>query len=132
MRASMLCLTDDDDIETTLRVRYVDVSGPARDTFSEPSAGPSGIEARAEMDVDGEPSLREHGILADGEQAFCRLTSGGLIDCPACLEQARRTLFRELEANERTAFDGVLVALDEAGSGGLTKQELLVSRQTLL
>ncbi|TBU34929.1 hypothetical protein BD311DRAFT_828299 [Dichomitus squalens] len=116
---------DDDDIETAIRVQYLDVSGPSRDALSEPSAEPSGIEVEAEMDMDDEHSLREHGTLADGEQAFCRRTSEGLIDCQACLEQARKSLFRGLNTDEQATVDKIIAALDEAGPTGLTKQELL-------
>ncbi|KAI0762701.1 hypothetical protein C8Q74DRAFT_1371700 [Fomes fomentarius] len=134
---------DDDDIETALRVRYANVAGPSSEPFVtepiiEPSGSdrgvPSGMAADVSMymDVDQSPGLArhedacEHGQTADGEIAFCRRTSDGLVDCEACLEQAKMSLVRATDGeDERTAVAKVLGALHAAGSKGVTKQELL-------
>ncbi|KAI1797576.1 hypothetical protein LXA43DRAFT_1126097 [Ganoderma leucocontextum] len=116
---------DDDDIETSIRVRYVDVSRPPRALSpQEARPEPSGISAGMELDVDQSSLPLEHGKLADGNLAFCRRTSEGVIDCQACLQQARESLLRELNADEQAAVRHILGVLDEAGPPGLTKQDL--------
>ncbi|KAM5532192.1 hypothetical protein V8D89_014148 [Ganoderma adspersum] len=116
---------DDDDIETAIRVRYVDISRPflAR-TPQEARPEASGMSAGMDVDVDQPPLTLEHGKLADGKLAFCRRTSEGVIDCQACLQRARESLLRELNADEQAAVGHILEALDEAGPPGLTKQDL--------
>ncbi|KAI0757275.1 hypothetical protein C8Q80DRAFT_1132805 [Daedaleopsis nitida] len=121
---------DDDDIETAVRVRYVDVAGPREASIPEPSVEPPGSGVGMEMEVDT-PSLPEfdgleHGHTPEGGSAFCRHTSEDLVDCQACLEQTKASLLGETaDAIERTAAEMVLAALQEAGSTGLTKQQLL-------
>ena len=138
----LITFIDDDDIETAIRVRYVDVGVPRDPSIPEPSVEPSGsgVGPEVPMDVDADmgtnatgpspsPSLPEleHGLTADGASAFCRHTSGGLVDCQACLEQAKTSLLRAMGAEERAAAEQILAGLHEAGSTGRTKEELLVS-----
>ena len=80
------------------------------------------------VDVDQASPALEHCKLADGKLAFCRRTSEGVIDCQACLQQARGSLLRGLNTDEQTAVSRILGVLDEAGPPGLTKQDLCVSR----
>ena len=110
-------------------MRYGDISRPflARSP-QEARAEASDMTAGMDIDVDQPPPTLEHGKLADGKLAFCRRTSEGVIDCQACLQHARESLLRELNADEQTAVGRILTALDEAGPSGLTKQDLCVSR----
>ncbi len=80
-----------------------------------------------DVDVDQPSHSLEHGNLADGKFAFCRRTSEGVVDCQACLQHARESLLRELNADEQAAVGHILAVLDEAGPPGLTKQDLCVS-----
>ncbi|PIL30968.1 transcription factor [Ganoderma sinense ZZ0214-1] len=116
---------DDDDIETAVRVRYVDIARPSRPRSpQEARTEASGISAGMDVDVD-QPSLSlEHGKLADGKLAFCRRMSEGVIDCQACLQHARESLLRELNADERDVVDHILAALEEAGPPGLARQDI--------
>lgn len=121
------------------------MAGPSSEPFvTEPIIEPSGsdrgvpswmaADVSMYMDVDQSPAPSRHedacghGQTADGEIAFCRLTSDGLVDCEACLEQAKVSLLRATDGeDERAAVAKVLGALHAAGSKGVTKQELLVS-----
>ena len=125
-------MVGDDDIETSIRVCYVP-SAVQEASAPEPSVEPQGlpaVELGAEMDVDEtQVSENEHGHTADGEVAFCRRTSDGIVDCHACLASAKSSLLQESNDEERSAFEKLLPVLDEAGSKGLTKRQLLVSTQ---
>ncbi|KAJ8462329.1 hypothetical protein ONZ51_g10973 [Trametes cubensis] len=116
---------DDDDIETDIRVRYLDIVGPPPE-LSVPEVPIEPLNPGGEdMQVDT-PSHAEHGVRADGESAFCRRTTEGLVDCPACLDEAEALLLRELNQEERSVAGKILTVLREAGPAGLTKQTLLV------
>ncbi|RPD63262.1 hypothetical protein L227DRAFT_544094 [Lentinus tigrinus ALCF2SS1-6] len=116
---------DDDDIETSIRVCYRP-SGLREASVPEPSIEPSGMSGGTEMDVDeSQVPGHEHSQTADGEVAFCRRTSEGIVDCHACLEWAKSSLLRDLSDDESSAVEKLLPVLDEAGSKGLTKRQLL-------
>ena len=80
-----------------------------------------------DVDIDQPPLSLEHGKLADGKAAFCRRTSEGVIDCQGCLQHARESLLRELNADERDVVDHILDALEKAGPLGLAKGDICVS-----
>ncbi|OSD05907.1 hypothetical protein PYCCODRAFT_1383895 [Trametes coccinea BRFM310] len=113
---------DDDDIETDIRVRYLDLARPVLEPPA-PELPTAASDTPEELSID--PSLRmEHGKKTDGEPAFCRRTSEGLIDCPACLQEAESSYLQELSQDERIAAEKVLALLRDAGSSGLSKQQL--------
>ena len=119
---------DDDDIETDIRVRYLDIVGPPPELSvpelpTEP-LNPGGEDMQ--VDTPSHAGHAEHGVRADGEPAFCRRTTEGLVDCPACLDEAEALLLRELNQEERSVAGKILTVLREAGPAGLTKQTLLV------
>ncbi|KAI0724234.1 hypothetical protein C8T65DRAFT_704140 [Cerioporus squamosus] len=120
---------DDDDIETSVRVCYVP-GGLREASIPEPSVEPPDVGAAADMEVDEASLPAEHGPPADGEIEFCRHSSDGLVDCHACLETAKTSLLRELNDEECSAVEKLLPALEEAGSTGLTKRQLLANLET--
>ncbi|KAI9068032.1 hypothetical protein FKP32DRAFT_1588061 [Trametes sanguinea] len=113
---------DDDDIETDIRVRYLDLARPVLEP-PVPELPTTASDTQEELSID--PSLRtDHGKKADGEPAFCRRTSEGLIDCPACLQEAESVCLQELSQEERTVAAKLLALLRDAGPNGLSKQQL--------
>ncbi|KAI0359061.1 hypothetical protein OH77DRAFT_1396288 [Trametes cingulata] len=125
---------DDDDIETDIRVRYLDIAGPPPEPEPEPPAPelpaePTGSVSPTTMQIDDALSYsqdEEHGRRAGGEPAFCRRVTEGLVDCQACLADAERTLLRELVEEERSVAEKILGVLRAAGSTGLTKQQIFI------
>ncbi|KAI0374486.1 hypothetical protein BV20DRAFT_961659 [Pilatotrama ljubarskyi] len=122
---------DDDDIETDIRVRYLDIAGLVPEPEPEPPVPELPTEATdpvsLAMEVDDVPSqAREHGRRADGELAFCRRVTEGLVDCQACLANAERALLRDLSEEKRIVAEKILEVLRNAGSTGLTKEQILV------
>ncbi|KAI8995421.1 hypothetical protein BD414DRAFT_410090 [Trametes punicea] len=115
---------DDDDIETDIRVRYADLTGPLPEP-PEPELPVEGSEPAVTGMHIGPPSHGEHGKKADGERAFCRRATEGLVDCPACIDEAQSMLLGVLDQEERSVAERILTILREAGSVGLTKQQLL-------
>ncbi|KAI0670210.1 hypothetical protein C8Q78DRAFT_1039662 [Trametes maxima] len=124
---------DDDDIETDIRVRYPDCTVPAPEPEPEPPELPaegSGTVAGAQMQVDA-VAAAEHGSRVDGELAFCRRRSEGLVDCRACLDEAEALFLHELGQEERAVAENVLAVLRNAGSAGLPKQQVVAHLEAL-
>ncbi|KAH9912240.1 uncharacterized protein BXZ73DRAFT_107525 [Epithele typhae] len=123
---------DDDDIETAVRVHYADIDAPPSDTPAGPDEGREPQTATLTT-IPLDPALVSeeaafagpHGVLLDGAPAFCRQTSDGLVDCPACIEAARTSLLAQLEQNETWVACRMVAALRSAGVMGLTKRQLL-------
>ena len=115
-----------------MRVRYDDIARPPHDPLqSDGPAEPSGPPQSSEMDMQVDlPSLTEHGVSADGELAFCRHTSDGLVNCPACVEQAFQSVLAQLDANEASTAEELVSALRDAGTAGLSKRQILVCGST--
>ncbi|KAH9853100.1 hypothetical protein C2E23DRAFT_885087 [Lenzites betulinus] len=114
---------DDDDIETEIRVRYVDIAAPAAEGPETPAAAATSSDVRMEMDA---PLTSEHGKNADGDPTFCRRTTEDLVDCHACLAEAELSLLHELDEAGRAAAEKILAALRDAGRTGVAKRQLLV------
>ncbi|KAI0823034.1 hypothetical protein BC628DRAFT_1365542 [Trametes gibbosa] len=114
---------DDDDIETDISVRYVDIAGPpAAEPPETPAAVATGSDVRMETDT---PLELEHGKKANGDPTFCRRATENLVDCPACLAEAEQSLLLELDEDERVAAERILATLRDAGSVGVVKRQLL-------
>ncbi|KAI0651544.1 hypothetical protein C8Q79DRAFT_933943 [Trametes meyenii] len=126
---------DDDDIETDIRVRYliINCTLPAPEPEPEPPELPaesSGTVEDAQMQV-AITAAAEHGSRVDGEPAFCRRRSEGLVDCRACLDEAETLFLQELDQEERTVAEKVLAVLRNAGSAGLSKQQVVARLEAL-
>ncbi|CDO70216.1 hypothetical protein BN946_scf184942.g16 [Trametes cinnabarina] len=112
---------DDDDIETDIRVRY-DLRRPVPEPLA-PELATAASDSLEEIPID--PSLQlEHGKKSDGERAFCRRSSDGLVDCPACIQEVESACLQELSQDERIVAENVLALLRHAGPAGLSKQRL--------
>ncbi|OBZ79916.1 Transcription factor tau subunit sfc3 [Grifola frondosa] len=114
--------TDDDDIETTIQVRFLDVASGTR----QPSVADFSVEPPVGiLDLQAPASGFEHGKAGDGGSACCRRDSAGLTDCVACLEEVVPVLLLELPTEEADVVQQTLVLLRDAASDGLTKAQLL-------
>ncbi len=121
-------LADDDDIETDIRVRYLDIAGPPAPELPEPEVTAEAANTDVQMLLDV-PCESEHGKTADGDPAYCRRATEDLVDCQACLAEAEASLLAdELNEHNRPAVDKLLAVLRDAGAAGITKRQLLVSR----
>lgn len=118
---------DDDDIETDIRVRYLDIAGPTAPELPEPDVAAEAANTDVQMLLDV-PCESEHGKTADGDPAYCRRATEDLVDCQACLAQAETSLLAdELNEHEHSAVEKLLAVLRDAGAAGITKRQLLVS-----
>ncbi|EIW64510.1 uncharacterized protein TRAVEDRAFT_139409 [Trametes versicolor FP-101664 SS1] len=117
---------DDDDIETDIRVRYLDIAGPPAPELPEPEVAAEAANTDVQMLLDV-PCESEHGKTADGDPAYCRRATEDLVDCQACLSQAEASLLtHELNEHEKVAAEKLLAVLRDAGAAGITKRQLLV------
>jgi len=112
---------DDDQIETTIHVRFHDVSS----TIPQPPSRGSSLGLVYEG-LNSEPQL-EHGKTANGDHACCRAVTSGLVDCTACLEDESSRLVAGLAVNEKESVLRILATVQLTGSNGITKDQLLVS-----
>lgn len=73
------------------------------------------------------PLDAQHGKSWDGDTAFCRQTTGGLVNCQACLLEAQRALARATAREGAELANRILDELYLASSEGLEKTRILVS-----
>ncbi|KAF9269944.1 hypothetical protein L218DRAFT_888243 [Marasmius fiardii PR-910] len=116
---------DDDHIETAVHVRFHRVKDLV-------TLGP--------MDVD-ETSPEElhtvtngiHGMTSTGDEGCCRKhDSQGIVNCSFCLEELWTVRQREFGQNEMHVAQLALWLVDQAGTGGVTKEELAINTKISL
>lgn len=140
--AIIIILLDDDDIETVIQVRCVDVApsgipptttSPIRQSLGgtpdvEVDMEPHQVEQQHQQQSVDEDDTVSHGTSASGEPASCRqFNSTGLVDCAACLGTQTTEILNRMNAPQRQVAKLVLACLRDAGQGGITKRALLVS-----
>jgi hypothetical protein len=117
---------DDDDIETSIQIRIRDLS------WMDMWSGGSDMSPRPRV---GSPHPEDsqaatHGITATNEPACCRRESTGVVDCQACLDQEYGAFVSSIDQREREAMSILIKALNDAGSSGIPKDQLLVCTYT--
>ncbi|KAL6299663.1 hypothetical protein BKA93DRAFT_741989 [Sparassis latifolia] len=115
---------DDDDIETAIQIRVNDNLSAAPRASPEFSVEPLVIQSNIQLETQPEA---EHGKTAEGAEASCRLSSNGLVDCQACLDQAAKVLAEELSEENVEIMKQICMALKGAKTQGLTKEQLLAN-----
>ncbi|PSR80716.1 hypothetical protein PHLCEN_2v6632 [Hermanssonia centrifuga] len=116
---------DDDDIETAFLVRLSDA--PRRNDRLPTASEDMEVQATP---VEWEPTqstglLGNHGKTISGEQACCRKSTSGLVDCVACLTSESSKLIEGcLDEPKSRLLSRVLEVLAQAGSDGVTKTQL--------
>lgn len=76
----------------------------------------------------GEPTLENmssHGSTADGAQAHCQSDTAGLVDCDTCLKSSAAAFLETYDKELVTDTQQILSALQNVGSKGLTKEQLV-------
>lgn len=68
----------------------------------------------------------EHEKSIDGNTAYCRQISHGLVDCQACLMARCSALLQESDPEQAEIIQRVLEVLQNAASSGLAKEQLSV------
>ncbi|CCM00318.1 uncharacterized protein FIBRA_02348 [Fibroporia radiculosa] len=116
---------DDDDNETTLLIRLVSTSDSGAQSSVEEQSAQTPIAQVPSPGGANEIPADEHGHTTDGERAFCSRSTGGLIDCSACLQEAASFLVQESENKHVSLLNSLMHALRNAGSRGLSKPQLL-------
>lgn len=116
-------IADDDDIETAISIRLID-------TAQVQQVSPAGEDVPMQESVpvaifEG-VATNGHGKTSDGEQACCAMHSAEMVDCAACLASMTQALLESTSPDELTVLSTVIDALEDAGSEGLSKQQLLV------
>ncbi|KAJ7785880.1 hypothetical protein B0H16DRAFT_1488336 [Mycena metata] len=107
---------DDDHIETSILVRFHDISIPQTPT-------PAPTVALPPMEVE---TVAEHGLTEDGSPACCkRVNEDSLIDCAACLEEEWGALYASIGSKDRDQFQLILDTVTESGAQGITAKDLL-------
>lgn len=123
----LIAPSDDDDIETAIQLRLTKMSGT-------PEEGPAlrptySTNALPVVDVTDHSENESHGKTEKGDPACCR-NSYGLFDCHVCLEEATTALLGELDEQRTTITRQLLSSLKAAGSKGLSKSQIAVSRKS--
>lgn len=85
--------------------------------------------------LDGSQDIEEtittisgHGINIDNAAACCRIASGkGLVDCAACLHDAKVTTLDFFDPAARHVAEKILEIVDRAGRVGVAKKDISVS-----
>ncbi|CAA7259955.1 unnamed protein product [Cyclocybe aegerita] len=113
---------DDDQIETTLKVRY-DFSAEARESVPD--------ETPVLSDSVEQPSEAfwgdEHGLSVSGSLGCCRRTlqeRSGLVDCALCLREALQSLITSLDRDVHRDVEWLMDIVCQAGEVGIRKSEL--------
>lgn len=70
----------------------------------------------------------QHGKSWDGDDAFCRRDTDGLVDCQACLSTAKAALVRDTASEDAELVNEILDELHIAGEEGLGKARIMASR----
>jgi len=112
---------DDDDIETSIQIRIRDLSwmdmwSGGSDMSPHPRVGTPRPE---------DSQAATHGMTATNEPACCRRDSTGVVDCQACLDQEYGAFVSSIDQREREAMSILIKALNDAGSSGIPKDQLL-------
>lgn len=115
---------DDDQIETTLSVRFRNLSHAE---LQSPEGSPGAINLRLENEQNV-----EHGLDLEGKPACCRKESDGLTDCQGCLEVERSSLLAGLTRQDNVLVQSILNAVHQAGTKGIEKDNLLVRENQLV
>ncbi len=119
-------VADDDDIETAFLVRLSDAPRrndrlPTASEDMEVQATPVEWESTQSTGL-----LGNHGKTISGEQACCRKSTSGLVDCVACLTSESSKLIEGcLDEPKSRLLSRVLEVLAQAGSDGVTKTQLV-------
>ena len=109
---------DDDQIETTLSIRFQNLSRPE---LQSPEGSPGTINLGPENEQD-----LEHGLNHEGKPACCRKESDGIIDCQGCLEVEKSSFLAGLTQQDNVLVHFILNAVHQAGTKGIKKDNLLV------
>ncbi|KAJ3509802.1 hypothetical protein NLJ89_g5025 [Agrocybe chaxingu] len=114
---------DDDQIETTLKVRY-DFSTETRESVSDETPVISDSVGQTSEAVGGDD---EHGLNASGSPACCRRNleeRSGLVDCAPCLREAWQILITSLDRDVHRDVEWLMDVVRQAGEVGIRKSEL--------
>lgn len=120
-----LCV-DDDHIETFLSIRFGDLSDMTPEQRN--SESPPNF-SRTESDA--EAGLSNHGLTLKGQVACCRKVMEGLVDCQSCIEENKINFIADLMPEDAGLVQRISAIVEQAGSQGVTKDQLLVSSQAL-
>ncbi|KAF8649735.1 hypothetical protein AX16_005506 [Volvariella volvacea WC 439] len=109
---------DDDDIETSIHVRYHGL--PVNQTGEEPIGHTIAQTPSPNLDA-----TTGHGETEDRSSACCRrLTEEGLVDCAACLKQESEICLSTFGESQRRLAEQLLDHLRQARSDGLSKPRM--------
>ncbi|KAL0071703.1 hypothetical protein AAF712_000625 [Marasmius tenuissimus] len=119
---------DDDNIETAVHVRFRDlqISGQSVDMdVDEPPPNPN-LEAT-------QGSTHAHGKTSTGDEGCCRLNNVlGIVNCATCLEESWVGSHDRFDQAEMHVAQLVLWLVDQAGEGGVTKEDLVINTKVPL
>ncbi|KAA1468493.1 hypothetical protein DENSPDRAFT_833797 [Dentipellis sp. KUC8613] len=104
---------DDDDIETTVFVKFHDVSALPDQAMLESSP------------ADRESVIGPHGMTLQGTPACCRELSDGVVDCQTCLSAEHLVTLARLAENEKHLVDRLLMILQHVGPNGIAKHDIM-------
>lgn len=79
------------------------------------------------LSSEGTLIITQHGKGWDGDDAFCRRDTDGLVDCQACLSTAKAALVRATTSEEVKLVNEILDELHIAGEEGLGKTRIMAS-----
>ncbi|EMD41647.1 hypothetical protein CERSUDRAFT_110223 [Gelatoporia subvermispora B] len=113
---------DDDDIETSVRVRFQPTNRPLLHGHAQGNEATSN-ESPAVMESDEADG--EHGYDMHGNSASCYSLDYSLVECAACIRQAASKLVSACDGDEEMAARRLLHVLEETGPEGLTKAQIL-------
>ncbi|KAI0935940.1 hypothetical protein AcV5_004217 [Taiwanofungus camphoratus] len=114
---------DDDDIETSVFVHADSLHVSADPDRLVPPAETLDQEVEVSLDTQAGNTL-EHEKSIDGNTAYCRQISHGLVDCQACLMARCSALLQESDPEQAEIIQRVLEVLQNAASSGLAKEQL--------
>ncbi|KAL0572575.1 hypothetical protein V5O48_009395 [Marasmius crinis-equi] len=113
---------DDDHIETAIHLRFHDL---------QISVQPEDMEVD-ERTPDVNANL-VHGKTSTGDEGCCRLNDArGIVNCSACLEDSWTIRRERFDEAEFLIVQIVLWLVDQAGEGGVTKEDLVVNTKVTL
>ncbi|KAI0786110.1 hypothetical protein C8Q75DRAFT_304194 [Abortiporus biennis] len=114
---------DDDDIETKIQIRF-HASRSTQSTSPDATNQEKDGQHGSDVYMSASSSSVIHGLTSTGEDACCKQTSSGLIDCEACLNQEKERVLGVLNEEERQWAFRILTLVEEAKEGGLKKSQL--------
>ncbi|KAG6328477.1 hypothetical protein ID866_10612 [Astraeus odoratus] len=117
-------LIDDDDIETTIHVKF-SASPPAESAVADPFSVETPL-CESEATGTGADEYLDHGRTSDGSTAACALeTSHGVISCVSCVAASFSKFVAGLNESDLGVAEYVLKCIRASGSSGMTKAMLL-------